>query len=250
MLKKSLATLGIGAAKVDTRLEKSTYVQGEMVKGQVCIQGGQTEQQIDEIYLFLIVQYEHLEKQTEYVVQEFRITESFTIEPKAEKRFPFEFQLPYDAPISITGSPLYLKTGVDIKMARDPHDLDGIEVLPHPAIDVILAAAEEVGLRHEKIEYDFEHFYSRYPFVQTYQCIPVDDLAEKLDSVSFVFFPHDKEIDVIMILDKRGNDILSSMEEAFALDQWLTRFFINQEELHQESCTKRIKLELEKQLML
>ncbi len=248
MFKKTLATLGVGTAKVDTRLEKSTFIQGELVKGQVYVQGGKIEQQIDEIYLYLVVEYEHGGKQQEHVVGEFRITEAFTIEPKAEKRFPFEFQLPYDAPIAITGAPLYLKTGLDIKMARDPQDLDGIEILPHPSIDVILAAVEEIGFRHVQVVYDFEHFYSRYPFVQVYQCIPVGELETKLDTISFVFFPNEKEVDVIMQLDKRGNDILSSVQEAFKLDEKLCRFLISQEEIEQGVCADRIMQELQKQL--
>jgi sporulation-control protein len=56
MFGKVMASIGVGAAKVDTRLEKATYRQGEMIRGEVFVQGGQTPQFIDEIYLFLVVQ--------------------------------------------------------------------------------------------------------------------------------------------------------------------------------------------------
>jgi len=48
---KVLASVGIGAATVDTILEKEEVMFGEEIKGIVNIRGGNTEQRIDDIYL-------------------------------------------------------------------------------------------------------------------------------------------------------------------------------------------------------
>ena len=48
---KMLASVGIGSAKVDTKLEKSSYEAGEQIKGEVEIYGGNVEQQVNAIYL-------------------------------------------------------------------------------------------------------------------------------------------------------------------------------------------------------
>ena len=48
---KVFASVGIGAAKVDTKLEKDRVMPGEEVRGIVEIRGGNTEQNIDDIYL-------------------------------------------------------------------------------------------------------------------------------------------------------------------------------------------------------
>ena len=54
---KVLASVGIGAATVDTKLESEQVVPGEDVQGIVEIQGGKVEQQINEIYLSIHTQY-------------------------------------------------------------------------------------------------------------------------------------------------------------------------------------------------
>lgn len=250
MFKKTLTSFGVGAAKVDARLEKSTYRQGEMVSGQIYVQGGQSDQRIDEVYLYLILQYEYEGSQSEYLVEKFLISEPFTIGPREEKRLPFQLQLPFDAPVSTAGSPIYLKTGLDIKMARDPQDLDGVEVLPHPYVDMILEAVEQIDFRLEKVTFDFEHHFSRHPFVQMYHCLPTGKMADKLDQLAFLFYPHQKEVEVVMNLDKKGDDLFSSMEEAFRLDERLGRFTMTLEEIHQgkEVLEKRLKKEIKKMM--
>ena len=50
---KIFASVGIGAATVDTKLEKDTAAPGEEVRGVVEVRGGNVDQTIDEIYLML-----------------------------------------------------------------------------------------------------------------------------------------------------------------------------------------------------
>lgn len=248
IFRKSLTSFGVGSAKVDTRLEKSTYMQGEIVRGKVYVLGGQAEQFVDEIYLFLNIQYELEGSLSEYMVEKILITEPFTIGPKEERQFSFEFQLPYDCPVSISGAPIFIRTGLDIKLARDPQDIDGIEVLPHPYIDMILEAIEANNLRLSKVTFDFEHHFSRHPFVQMYHCEPTDGVEFALDSAAFVFFAHRNEVEVIMHLDKKGDDIFSSMEEALKLDERLGRFTIFVDDIHQgkHHLVNLVKTEIEK----
>lgn len=54
LLRKALASVGIGSAKIDTKLEKEVLVQGEEVRGVVIVKGGNVEQEIDPcIYPFI-----------------------------------------------------------------------------------------------------------------------------------------------------------------------------------------------------
>ena len=50
---KVLASVGIGSAKVDTKLETDVSTPGRQIKGVVEIQGGSTQQQINDVYLIL-----------------------------------------------------------------------------------------------------------------------------------------------------------------------------------------------------
>jgi sporulation-control protein len=225
-------------------------MQGEIVKGKVYVFGGQAEQFVDEIYLFLNVQYELEGNLSEYMVEKILITEPFTIGPNEERQFTFDFQLPYDCPVSTSGAPIYLRTGLDIKLARDPQDVDGIEVLPHPFIDIILEAIESNNFRLSKVTFDFEHHFSRHPFVQMYHCVPANEVELGLERASFVFFAHQNEVEVIMHLDKKGDDLFSTMEEAFQLDERLGRFSIQVEDIHRGKnfLAERIKNEILKNI--
>lgn len=52
-----LASIGVGSATVDTRLEKTTYRAGEIMRGEIIVRGGQVEQQVDTIYLSINTTY-------------------------------------------------------------------------------------------------------------------------------------------------------------------------------------------------
>jgi sporulation-control protein len=243
VFEKALASMGVGAARVDTRLEKATYRQGEIIRGEVFIQGGQTSQMVDEIYLYLVVQYHHEGTQQDYVVNKFCLTEAFEIGPCETRVFPFEFQLPYDTPVTTGGSLVYLKTGLDIKMAVDPKDTDGIEVLPHPLIDTILHVVEQVGFQLSAVEFAFDKFYSRHPFVQEYKLVPLGRYQSELDELTMVFYPQAHEVDVIMALDLKAVDLISSMEEALELDERMLRFTVTQKELDRGTGALQTKIE-------
>lgn len=241
---KTLASFGIGATKVDTRLEKATYRQGDRIAGEIFVQGGQSEQEIDEIYLYLVVQYEHEGKQEEYVISEVRISDQFVIGPKESKVIPFDFVLPYDTPISTNASPIYLKTGLDISMAIDPSDNDGIEVLPHHLVEKIVDATENIGYRLEKIKMDFEHYHSRNPFVQMFHFEPTGRTASRfVDDIQMVFFPMENEVDIILQVDRKAVGLLSTVEEALDLDEKLSRFTISEEEIEENMSLLESKIE-------
>lgn len=158
MIGRMLASLGIGSAKVDTILGKSTYHQGEVVKGDILIDGGKTKQRIDSIYLYLAAQPLGDEQRDEHLLDQFLLTESFVIEANERKSIPFQFTLPVDTPVSAGGVTVYLKTGLDVKRAIDPDDLDGIEVTPHPSIEAVIRAFRRLHFHLNGIYFDQADF--------------------------------------------------------------------------------------------
>ncbi|MBD1373790.1 sporulation protein [Hazenella sp. IB182357] len=232
---KTLASMGIGNAKVDTRLQKSVFRQGELLCGEVFIQGGQTEQTIDEIYLYLMMDYQHDDKRQKYEVEHFQLMESIHLMPHETKVVPFEFILPLDTPISTRFVRLYLKTGLDIKMALNPTDEDGIEILPQRMIDQTLNALELLSFQLKSVDLQFDAYYSRHPFVQSYYLIPTGFVYEKkLDHISVIFHMHEEEVDMIMAIDRKANNLVSSMEEALNLDERFVRFTLYRSDFDQD----------------
>ncbi|MFC4077714.1 sporulation protein [Salinithrix halophila] len=231
LFSKALASLGVGNAKVDTRLRQTQYRQGGLIEGEVYIQGGQVEQEIDEIYLYLVVLYHHDRAQHEYIMEEYRLSEVFTIGPRETKVIPFEIRLPYDTPVTTGGCPVYLKTGLDIKMAVDPDDTDGIEILPHTLVEKVLAVVEKVGFQLVDIDFEFENYFSRHPFIQEFEFKPTGDLRGVLDELEVMFYIGEKEVEVIMQLDRRATDLMTSLEEALELDNRTVRLTVRESDL-------------------
>ncbi|MGA9173586.1 MAG: sporulation protein, partial [Thermoactinomyces sp.] len=116
-LLKTLASLGIGAARVDTSLSEHQFQAGDNVRGTVWVRGGQSAQQIEDIYLYLVITLLKNNKKTSHVLSKFKLSHAFIIQPGEVKEIPFQIQLPLYTPMSTGGYPIHLKTDVDIKMA-------------------------------------------------------------------------------------------------------------------------------------
>ncbi|WLR43332.1 sporulation protein [Bacillus carboniphilus] len=224
---KMLATIGIGSAKVDTKLKKGTLAQGEKIEGVVEITGGSIEQQIDEIYLTLITNYIKEvddKKFTEHaVISKVKINEPFVITANETKSIPFSFMLPYDTPITIGKTRVWINTGLDIKGAVDPSDKDYVKVVPNPLMNAVLNSIEEIGFSLREIENEVASYRlrKRLPFVQEFEFYPTrGEFRGRLDELEVVFFQkNDREIDILMEIDRKARGLAGLLSEALETDE-------------------------------
>jgi sporulation-control protein len=238
---KMLASIGIGAAKVDTKLYSERLTLGGEVRGVVQIIGGHVEQKIDEIYLALYSTYfvEVDDKKTtrHAIVDKWKITEPFTIGVNEKKEIPFAVQLPLDTPISVGKTRVWLHTGLDIKNAIDPSDEDYIRVEPTPVMNAVLASMEDIGFRLREAECEEApyHLRKRLPFVQEFEYVPRSgEFRGKLDEVEIVFFPvSEKETEVLMQIDRKARGLGSFLAEALDLDESYVRFRVSEHDIPQ-----------------
>ncbi len=242
MLANVLARVGFGGAKVVTRLEKARYRQGEILHGEVVVQGGQVKQRIEEIYISVVVKYVQEGRIRSYVMRERRLVESFEIGLQESKVVPFDIRLPSDAPITVDGTVVYVNTGLEISMAIDPRAVDGIDIEPHPFTSSVLKTLGKMGFTQKNVECEYNQFFSRHPFVQKFRFSPAEDYRSRIEELSFIFYVETDELQVIMEVKQRATDLFSSLEEALDLDQRLTRFSLPKEIVSDEKA-------LEKELM-
>jgi len=131
---KTLTSLGIGAAKVDAVLDADTYRPGETVSGELHIQGGNEEQNVEGITLSLVTQF--VEKVDDkkvtrlQAIDHFSLQDQFTIRAGEKRKEPFSFQLALDTPVTMGSTKVWVQTGLDIRQALDPTDKDVIQVQP------------------------------------------------------------------------------------------------------------------------
>jgi sporulation-control protein len=233
MFQKFLASIGIGSAKVDTILNTPQVRPGEKLEGEVHVQGGNVDQFVERINLFLTAKYYKEVDDTTYILDavllNHQVSGSFTIAPKEKKVIPFQFTVPYHTPISFGKGQVFLKTGLDIENAVDPKDLDPIKVLPDPIVSAVFEEMDRLGFQHT---YDSgKCSYVKYrgrnlPFIQEFELKPTHAFRGQLDEVEFSFDVGPDGVQVLMQVDKRARGFLGLLEEAMDMDERYLRFFI------------------------
>ncbi|KAB2824987.1 sporulation protein [Aliivibrio finisterrensis] len=183
--KKTLASLGIGSANVDTIIHQEALVPGQKVQVTIEVTGGATEQHIDNIDLKLCCQYKKEVKRNRdsgsrtdvitqtHVLADWSLPYAFTIEPKQERKFELELDLPLNTPVTIGDSNVWVQTGLDISLGLDPKDKDPITVRPDDLFDGVLTALETEGLRIRQVECEYVKGFEL-PFVQEFEFVPFD----------------------------------------------------------------------------
>lgn len=225
---KFLASIGIGAATVDTKIFGNQFTPGDNVEGIVQIRGGNVEQKINSIYMWLLTKYKkEVDEQTIMTtgtVGHYQITEPLIIKT--------------NTPLTLGKTKVYVETGLDIKKAFDPQDLDYISVVPHPLVAAIFDALKELGfcLRNADCEEakGFIRKQNRLPFIQEFEFIPISGVFKgKLDELEIVYFLREDEVEVLMEIDRRERGLLGWLSESMDLDESLIRFLVTKRDVPQ-----------------
>ncbi|WP_009630825.1 sporulation protein [Synechocystis sp. PCC 7509] len=249
VFKKLLARVGIGAAQVDTHLFQNSLVPGETLEGEVHISGGDVAQEIDDIYLKVATEYEREYKQNdeertiheECILIKYLLSERFLLQTKEKKVISFSLQLPYETPLTMGRQPVYLQTGLDIKSAVNPRDRDELKVQPHPLMQGVLEAVENLGFRLQEVDCEYTtHFHRSYPFVQEFEFRPTGKYRRHLDELEVIFCLSPEKLEVLLQIDKRARGFKGWFNEAFDLDERYDRFYLTQSDLAQENIAATI----------
>ncbi|CEH31345.1 sporulation protein [Aneurinibacillus migulanus] len=238
--KKMAASVGIGSATVDTVLDYSQYRPGDTITGTVYVRGGNVEQTIDDIDLYVMSRY-IMEKDDKKIYQtspiaSHRVVNGFIIFPKEVKEFPFAFPLPLDTPVTLGSVAIWIKTDIDIKNGVDAGDNDRIQVLPHPWMEKVLKAVQQVGFTLREADCEYAPFFRRrLPFVQEFEFSPSSrDYRGKLDEVEVVCHVEENGIEVALEIDRKARGVLGWLEETYSMDERLVRIYLNKTELNQD----------------
>lgn len=204
MFNLSLASFGIGSAKVDTRLLQNKIRAGEFLKGTILVYGGNSQQTIDSISLYILTQYSKGDKIENYVFKKYNLSNSFEIQPDQIKEIPFNLRIPVDTPMSCGKYPIFLKTGLDIQMAIDPTDQDRFEVLPIPVVCQLLKYIEDAGFVLHSVINQFDKEKQPHPFFQCFQFKPSGRFHGYIDQLNVIFdiSPDDIYVDMEIIRDQ------------------------------------------------
>ncbi|MFD7615222.1 sporulation protein [Streptomyces sp. NPDC059828] len=247
--KRLLASLGAGGASVETELTEANVVPGGVVQGEVRIQGGSVDQQIEGLSVGLQARVEveggdqELKQDIEFTKQ--RLGGAFELKAGATHVVPFGLEIPWETPVTtiagqqLRGMNIGVTTELEIARAVDSGDLDPIHVHPLPAQQAILDAFIQLGFRFKSADMERGHIRGtrqRLPFYQEIEFFPPQQYRG-LNQVELTFIADGREMDVVLEMDKKpglfseGSDSFRSFQVdlhnfqgtdyAAYLNQWL-----------------------------
>ncbi|MYS72235.1 sporulation protein, partial [Streptomyces sp. SID5926] len=122
VFKRLLGSLGVGAPTVDTVLDPAPVLPGGTLTGQVHLQGGQADFDIEHVTLELVarVEAEHEDGESEgaVVFDRFTVGGGFRLGAEEPRSVPFRVTLPWETPITeLYGQPLGIVLGVRTELA-------------------------------------------------------------------------------------------------------------------------------------
>ncbi|MES4907432.1 MULTISPECIES: sporulation protein [unclassified Streptomyces] len=213
--KKLLASLGAGGASVETVLTEENVVPGGVVQGEVRIQGGSVAQQIEGLSVGLQARVEVESNDQEYK-QDVEFTRqqlggAFEVQPGAVHAVQFGLEIPWETPITmflgqhLTGMNVGVTTELQIARAVDSGDLDPVNVHPIPAQQAILDAFGQLGFRFKSADLERGHIRGtrqRLPFYQEIEFYAPQQYRG-LNQVELSFVADDREMDVVLEMDKK-----------------------------------------------
>ncbi len=236
LFNKVLATIGIGNAKVDTKLEKANYQAGDIMHGVVEVKGGNVAQEIDSIYVSVMTTYvkevDDRKVLDEAAVVKEKLNEPFTIGPGETREFPLQLQLPHETPVTQGKTRVWVATGLDIKQAVDPADKDFIEVRPTEVAGAVLDAVRALGFRLREVECKAARI-TKYPFVQEFEFVPVSgNYKGKLDELEVSFLTQSgQEAGLLLQVDRRASGLGGLLSEALGTDETNVRIQVQKQDL-------------------
>lgn len=220
---KMKASIGIGAAKVDTKLEKDSYKQGETVKGNVFVLGGNTQQEVNGLYIHLMTQVLREQDDRKYLddvtLYKIKVSDAFVIEKGEEKVIPFSMQLPYETPITIGDVSVWMKTEMDVTFALDPKDKDYINVVENETVSSFLKAIESIGFYLNKVK-NVPFKRSKTGVFQEFEYKPNGGPFQRsLDEVEIGFVADAQSVDLFIEVDRKARGLSGFLESAAGMDE-------------------------------
>ncbi|MFI0817134.1 sporulation protein [Streptomyces sp. NPDC021098] len=216
VFKRLLGSLGVGGPTVDTVLEAGPVRPGGPLSGQVHLQGGKADFEIEAITLDLVarVEAEHGDEEREGVVvfDHFTVGGGFRLGEGEQRSLPFTIHLPWETPVTeLYGQPLGIvlgvRTGLEVAGAKDKGDLDQLTVGPLPAQEAVLEALGQLGFGFKSADLELGHVGGtgqRLPFYQEIELSPAPQFAHALNELEVTFLANPGGLDVVLEADKRG----------------------------------------------
>ncbi|BDD10240.1 sporulation-control protein [Fulvitalea axinellae] len=214
--KKVMASVGVGATKIDAVLDTDRVCAGDSLSGVLHMYGGNIDQEVESVTLKFLTEMrvendsdreDAPEKVTRRLeLARYKISDKITVTSEEHIEIPFHLDVPVDMPVSLGEVRSWVRTEADVSFALDPKDDDAIEVMPHPVQGAFMNALDDLGFRIREIEFERKprNWAGNIPFIQEFEFFPVSgQFRGKIDELEVAFVPCHEHIRIYMELDRR-----------------------------------------------
>ena len=230
-LKKTLASFGIGSAKVDSVLQQEILYPGQKANVIVHVYGGSQSQEINNIDLNMCCRYvreatinpqRQESSQTRRIHQTYSLAKwslpyAFVIQPGEIRNFECELDVPLNTPVTVGDSKVWLETGIDI--AIDPSDKDILTIRPDPLLDGIFNELEVQGLRIRQAECEAVTGFEL-PFVQEFEFVPTTGPYHgRWRELEMVAYLDKKELNLWFEIDRNRDGVKGMLASLLSIGQ-------------------------------
>jgi sporulation-control protein len=239
LFKKILASLGVGAAKIDLVLDSDVVTMGEEVTGKVYVEGGEVEQLIEELEVhFNLASSFKKDDEIKYVNETIAtipvMQEEFVVRPGEKREFDFYFKCPELLPVSSVNTRYYFQSNLEIISGIDAKDRDVVDVKPSGLLKNFLGGFAKLGFVH----YGEGYTGQRNGGVQIIQFHATDWMRGKFDEIVFQYKPKQAVNSVrgFFELDKKTKGLIGMLADELDLDEKKGAFEFRAEELSSEEA--------------
>ncbi|MDH4127535.1 MAG: sporulation protein [Spirochaetota bacterium] len=237
---KMKAAFGVGGAKIKILLdsEEAVFDQGDVITGKIEVTGGNAEQTINELRLELRLKwiqpgdvvetvdvygfvnvYEEGDEKHDEVLDEIVLDEPFKVDSNYKNTFDFDFEIPYDASISLDKEIIYyLYARADIPGGVDAKDKIIVEIVPSYEIQAVEKTLEDT------FGFGFEGEYSDEGWVMVEFAIP-QNFHSNSNRVGLMMKNEDDSLNVELITDL-GDMSLGEYIRSFVVRQEIPKYQI------------------------
>ncbi|WP_246058425.1 sporulation protein [Litorilituus lipolyticus] len=219
LLKKLLASVGIGKATVDTLLLTDELIAGQTFDIEVIIKGGDVSQHLNGIELAIMAQAkaesevgdEEVTYNKNVVLQHWLQELNVEVQPQETITRHFSLDLHSEVPASSFHgqqiAKVWLQTGLDIKNGIDGSDNDPLTIHPSPTQLAVLEVIEQSGYSLFKIDLEVggvrgENFSSHLPCYQEYEFKQQSRSLFGAKEIEVTFVDNGHETGVLIEIDR------------------------------------------------
>jgi sporulation-control protein len=235
MFKKFLARFGKGAATVDLHFEDRPYNPGEIILGEVNIQGGEVEQKVNHLAVRMIMSVVTKQGSVVREVDTIPLSGAYLIIPKEEKVISFKYQIPTNLPISRRTVSYYFDTILDIEGGVDRSDVDRLVVEVPQKIKTIFCVLENIGFREKHDSGKLDQYGQEFAF------FPTQFLAEQVSEIEFRFAHEGNGIYVWMEVDCQNGYHEFEAKREFYLEDTVFQNEVKLTELLKQYMTEAVE---------